>query len=104
MTDDDGGAWGGTEYAEAAAEVSAQLAARFQGRPLPPDLVITTRSEIEKREFSAYGKGWRDRGEHDRNHRTATQPAASSTDAKVLPFPHPSAPSAARPHPDDDQP
>ncbi|MEU9332001.1 hypothetical protein AB0D49_02425 [Streptomyces sp. NPDC048290] len=103
MTDDNGGVWGGTEYVEAAAEVRAQLAARFKGRPLPPDLVITTRAEIEKREFTAYGKGWRDRGEHDERRRTEGASPPRDGEAKVLPFPHASAPSTARPHPDDDR-
>ncbi|MFG2960023.1 hypothetical protein ACGF5O_40660 [Streptomyces sp. NPDC048291] len=91
---------------EAVAELRQVLAAHFKGRPLPPDLVITTRTEIEQREFRAYGKGWRDRGEHDERRRAETSrtsaPRPSPTDATVLAFPDPSRPSAARPHPHDE--
>ncbi|MFE4668367.1 hypothetical protein ACFRI7_04260 [Streptomyces sp. NPDC056716] len=105
MTNEEGAAWAGTEYAEAAAEVRKQLTAHLKGRPLPPDLVITTRAEIEKREFTAYGKGWRDRGEHDE--RRWTEPTApdrptSPDGAKVLPVPHTPGSPAARPHPHDE--
>lgn len=98
MTRDDDTEWAQTEVPEAEAELRRALAARFNGRALPPDLVITTRTAIENREFQAYAAGWRDRGDHDRH------PVAESgpTGAKVLPFPHPSGTSPARPHPDSD--
>jgi hypothetical protein len=126
MTRDDGTAWGEAEAREATLELQRALAARFKGRPLPPDLVITTRTEIEQREFTAYAKGWRDRGEHDERRRAETARARtgrpSSADATVLPFPQQntpgprqntpgprpgphaglSGPPAARPHPDDE--
>ena len=108
--------WGGTEYAEATTELRRTLAERLRGRPVPPDLVVTTRSEIEKREFRAYGQGWRDRGEHEERRRADAESGRGPTDgAKVLPFPqqgsqpahpashtHPSVPATARPHPDDE--
>ncbi|MEU9348580.1 hypothetical protein AB0D74_46035 [Streptomyces sp. NPDC048278] len=104
---------------EATAELRHVLAAHFKGRPLPPDLVITTRTEIEQREFRAYGKGWRDRGEHDERRRAEATGGTeatgatgatgakirrpSPTEATVLPFPHPSGPTSARPHPNDER-
>ncbi|MER5790090.1 hypothetical protein [Streptomyces sp. NPDC001980] len=103
MARDDSTAQDGTETT---AELRQALAAHFKGRPLPPDLLITTRAEVERREFRAYGQGWRDRGEHDERRRAETTRAAaprpSPTDATVLPFPHPSGPSAARSHPHDE--
>lgn len=92
---------------EATAALRRALSARFRDRPLPPDLVITTRTEIENREFKAYAAGWRDRGEHDR-HRGAEaartrSPRPPSTEATVLPFPHPSGQPSALPHPNDEQ-
>ncbi|MET7569685.1 hypothetical protein ABZT04_14460 [Streptomyces sp. NPDC005492] len=103
MTRDDGTAQGDIE---ATAELHQALAAHFKGRPLPPDLVITTRTEIEQREFKAYGKGWRDRGEHDERRRAQTQPHPQPrprpSDAKVLPFPPASGSPSGRPHPDDE--
>ncbi|MEU6141399.1 hypothetical protein ABZ848_13645 [Streptomyces sp. NPDC047081] len=112
MTRDDGTAQGETEAEEAATELRHALAAHLKGHPLPPDLVITTRADIERREFRAYGQGWRDRGEHDERRRTeaAAETAWSRTghltptDATVLPFPYPSGPASARPHPDDEGP
>ncbi|MFC8518309.1 hypothetical protein [Streptomyces sp. NPDC057257] len=107
MTKDEGTdtVWGGTEYAEATAEVRRALGERLRGRPVPPDLVVTSRSEIEKRELRAYGQGWRDRGEHEERRRAEGGPGPGSGDgAKVLPFPqqHPSNPPEARPHPADE--
>ncbi|MET9733789.1 hypothetical protein ABZZ79_24995 [Streptomyces sp. NPDC006458] len=112
MTREDGTLWGEAEAMAAAQELQHALAARFKGRPLPPDLVITTRSEIEKREFTAYAHGWQDRGEHDERRWAEAgaglpaqarpqphQPAA----AEILPLPHPSGTPAARPHPEDER-
>ncbi|MFF7469380.1 hypothetical protein [Streptomyces sp. NPDC008092] len=93
----------------ATAELRQAVAAHFKGRPLPPDLVITTRTEVEQREFKAYGAGWRDRGEHDERRRAEaarakTRRPPSPVDATVLAFPpQHSGPSAARPHPDDER-
>ncbi|MGI5457049.1 hypothetical protein ACQEWB_28595 [Streptomyces sp. CA-249302] len=110
MTRDDGTTQGETEAEEAATELGQALAAHLKGRPLPPDLVITTRTEIEKREFKAYAAGWRDRLEHDERRRAeaAAETARSRTrhhtptNATVLPFPHPSGPTSARPHPNNE--
>lgn len=125
MTKNEGAVPGGIDYVEATGELRRTLAERLRGRPLPPDLVVTTRSEIERREFRAYGQGWRDRGEHEARRAEGTDPAARAADgAKVLPFPqtpvqstpvpqppasrspgphaHPSGPPTARPHPSDD--
>ncbi|CAL9530280.1 hypothetical protein [Streptomyces sp. enrichment culture] len=112
MTRDDGTVWDEAEVREATLEIQQALAARFRGRPLPPDLVITTRSEIEKREFTAYAHGWQDRGEHDARRRAEAraktepepQPHRSQPPAaKILPFPDPSDTTSARPHPDDER-
>ncbi|MEU9466562.1 hypothetical protein AB0D78_07870 [Streptomyces avermitilis] len=110
MTKNEGAVWDRTDYAEAATELRRTLAERRKG-PVPADLVVTTRAEIERREFRAYGQGWRDRGEHEerRGAATGTAPGTETArppadGAKVLPFPHhhPSGPPTARPHPDDD--
>ncbi|NEA50899.1 hypothetical protein G3I35_32665, partial [Streptomyces sp. SID10815] len=103
MTENEGAVSGGIDYAEAASELRRTLAARLRGRPLPADLVVTTRSEIERREFRAYGQGWRDRGEHEDHRASASgHPPRSSGEATVLPFPpaqqrppHPAAADAA---------
>ncbi|MFF8729085.1 hypothetical protein ACF073_21685 [Streptomyces sp. NPDC015171] len=125
MTKNEGAVPGGIDYVEATGELRRTLAERLRGRPLPPDLVVTTRSEIERREFRAYGQGWRDRSEYEARRAEGTDPAARTADgAKVLPFPqtsaqsapvpqppasrspgphaHPSGPPTARPHPSDD--
>lgn len=93
MTNNEGEAWGGVELDRAEAELRQVLAVRLQ-RAVPADLVVTTRTEIEKREFRAYGQGWRDRGEHEeQRHRSAaalrSPGAAPRRDAggKILPFP-----------------
>ncbi|EKX67158.1 hypothetical protein [Streptomyces ipomoeae] len=70
MTNNEGEAWGGVELDRAEAELRQVLAVRMQ-RAVPADLVVTTRTEIEKREFTAYAKGWRDRGEHEDQRRRA---------------------------------
>ncbi|MFI6334727.1 hypothetical protein [Streptomyces sp. NPDC050535] len=59
------------------------------GYAIPADLVITTRAEIESREFTAYGQGWRDRAEHEEHHAGDTRAGRTGRDqeAKVLPFP-----------------
>lgn len=108
-------------YTEAAAEVRRVLAGRLKG-PVPADLVITTRREIEQREFQAYAQGWRDRGEHEEHRRAEAAPGPSrssnslfaeaplaSTPApappgsrrggKVLPFPQHSPHAERPPHP-----
>ncbi|MEU6589702.1 hypothetical protein ABZ923_10830 [Streptomyces sp. NPDC046881] len=97
MTKNEGAVPGGIDYVEATGELRRTLAERLRGRPLPPDLVVTTRSEIERREFRAYGQGWRDRGEHEARRAEGTDPAARTADgAKVLPFPQsPPAPAPA---------
>ncbi|MFD2690286.1 hypothetical protein ACFS5L_36380 [Streptomyces phyllanthi] len=121
MTENDGEAWGGVECTEAEAELRQVLATRIQ-RAVPADVVVTTRAEIEKREFRAYAKGWRDRGEDDERRELGTRrgrkaPVHQDDGAKVLPFPpqapapsgsphphphpHPHPPTA-RPHPSDD--
>ncbi|WP_328838889.1 hypothetical protein [Streptomyces europaeiscabiei] len=125
MTNNEGEAWGGVELDRAEAELRQVLAVRMQ-RAVPADLVVTTRTEIEKREFKAYGQGWRDRGEHeDQRRRSAaalrsqgqaqgqTAPPRRDPGGKILPFPqqtpppvtpphpHPHPPTA-RPHPSDD--
>ncbi|MEU6348876.1 hypothetical protein ABZ896_06070 [Streptomyces sp. NPDC047072] len=110
MTRDDDTRRAESAQAEAETEAMAQLrhalSARFRGRPLPPDLVVTTRTDIENREFKAYAAGWRDRVEHEERRRTQPPPQAPvhprATDATVLPFPHSSTSSSARPHPHDD--
>ncbi|MPY65038.1 hypothetical protein FNH08_50265, partial [Streptomyces spongiae] len=92
VTENDGEAWGGVECTEAEAELRQVLATRIQ-RAVPADVVVTTRAEIEQREFRAYANGWRDRGEHEarrgpeahRDHGITPQQAG---EAKVLPFPH----------------
>lgn len=117
MTENDGEAWGGVECTEAEAELRQVLATRMQ-RAVPADVVVTTRAEIEKREFSAYAKGWRDRGDHERGrgseiHRGPVTSTRQADEAKVLPFPHQGPaqsgsphphphPPTARPHPSDD--
>ncbi|MFI9153775.1 hypothetical protein [Streptomyces sp. NPDC053367] len=120
MTRDDGTVWSEAEVREATLELQHALATRFRGRPLPPDLVITTRAEIEKREFTAYAHGWQDRGEHEQRRRAEAatgpepqprprrsqpepQPHGPRPTAKVLPLPHPSGNPSARPHPEDEQ-
>ncbi|WP_051948419.1 hypothetical protein [Streptomyces scabiei] len=123
MTNNEGEAWGGVELDRAEAELRQVLAVRMQ-RAVPADLVVTTRTEIEKREFKAYGQGWRDRGEHeDQRRRSAAAlrsqgqgqaaPPRRDPGGKILPFPqqtpppvtpphpHPHPPTA-RPHPSDD--
>ncbi|MEU3523186.1 hypothetical protein AB0E62_04850 [Streptomyces sp. NPDC038707] len=115
MTKNDGAVPGGLDYdAEATDELRRMLATRMRGRRLPPDLVVTTRSEIERRELRAYGQGWRDRGEHDEwqagGPGPAPRPAGGAQDPPERPptpgapgpYPHPSGPPAARPHPSDD--
>jgi len=82
--DDDGMARGGGEQL-GTAEVRRVLTGQL-GYALPADLVITTRAEIEAREFTAYGRGWRDRVEHERR-RTEEARAARDRQAKVLAFP-----------------
>lgn len=118
MTDNDGEAWGGVECTEVEAELRQVLATRMR-RAVPADVVVTTRAEVEKREFSAYAKGWRDRGEHEARRRGPEAPRDHGTsprhtdEAKVLPFPYQSPapsgsphphphPPTARPHPSDD--
>ncbi|GAA5057221.1 hypothetical protein [Streptomyces similanensis] len=107
MTKNDRAVSGGTDYAEAASELRRTLAERLRGRPVPPDLVVTTRAEIERREFRAYGQGWRDRGEHEEQRGERARSVRGPADgAKVLPFPQPqpqpqrepSAPAAADRH------
>ncbi|WDM15008.1 hypothetical protein J3S85_27955 [Streptomyces lavenduligriseus] len=114
MTKNEGLVPGGLDYAEATSELRRILAARMRGRRLPPDLVVTTRSEIERREFRAYGQGWRDRGEHDERQAGGAGPAPRvagvgqdpperpPTPQPQDPYPHPSGPPTARPHPSDD--
>ncbi|MGW0830793.1 hypothetical protein [Streptomyces prunicolor] len=82
--DDDGMARGGGERL-GTAEVRRVLTGQL-GYALPADLVITTRAEIEAREFTAYGRGWRDRVEHERR-RAEEARAARDRQAKVLAFP-----------------
>ncbi|MFD3925805.1 hypothetical protein [Streptomyces sp. NPDC058614] len=95
--DDDGMAQDGGERlgtAELQQVLSGQL-----GPALPADLVITTRAEIETREFAAYGQGWRDCVEHVA-HRGEEARAARDHRANVLPFPRQkqsSPPTPARP-------
>lgn len=121
MTNNEGEAWGGVELDRAEAELRQVLAVRMQ-RAVPADLVVTTRTEIEKREFKAYAQGWRDRGEHEEQRRRSAAalrspgtPPRRDAVGKILPFPqqtppqgspppphpHPHPPSA-RPHPSDD--
>ncbi|MEV5535004.1 hypothetical protein [Streptomyces prunicolor] len=89
--DDDGMARGGGERL-GTAEVRRVLTGQL-GYALPADLVITTRAEIEAREFTAYGRGWRDRVEHERRRveherrRAEEARAARDRQAKVLAFP-----------------
>ncbi|MBZ3908783.1 hypothetical protein [Streptomyces griseiscabiei] len=108
MTNNEGEPWGGVELDRAEAELRQVLAVRMQ-RAVPADLVVTTRTEIEKREFKAYGQGWRDRGEHeDQRRRSAAlrspgAPPHRDPGGKILPFPQqtppPAAPSHPHPHP-----
>ncbi|MFE7841666.1 hypothetical protein ACFU53_38095 [Streptomyces sp. NPDC057474] len=113
MTNNEGEAWGGVELDRAEAELRQVLAVRMQ-RAVPADLVVTTRTEIEKREFKAYGQGWRDRGEHeDQRRRSAAAlrsqsqgpgpgpaaPPRRDAGGKILPFPQQTPPPAASPHP-----
>ncbi|WP_200303746.1 hypothetical protein [Streptomyces adelaidensis] len=113
MTNNEGEAWGGVELDRAEAELRQVLAVRMQ-RAVPADLVVTTRTEIEKREFKAYGQGWRDRGEHEDQRRRAAAALRSQSHApaapphrdaggKILPFPQqtppPATPSQPHPHP-----
>ncbi|MDN3259634.1 hypothetical protein QWJ26_07350 [Streptomyces sp. CSDS2] len=114
MTKNEGLVPGGLDYAEATSELRRILAARMRGRRLPPDLVVTTRSEIERREFRAYGQGWRDRGERDGLQAGGSGPAPRAAGGAQDPperppaprppgpCPHPSGPPTARPHPSDD--
>jgi hypothetical protein len=84
VTKDDEGTRGGNERL-GAAELRRVLTGQL-GYTLPADLVITTRAEIETREFTAYGHGWRDCVEHgERRGREAL--AAGDRRAKVLPSP-----------------
>lgn len=85
--DDDGMTRGGGEHLSTA-ELRRLLTGEL-GYILPADLVITTRAEIETREFTAYGQGWRDHVEHAA-HRAK---AASSQKGKIIPFPHQRQPS-----------
>ncbi|MGW3289283.1 hypothetical protein ACWDR3_32055 [Streptomyces sp. NPDC001002] len=109
MTRDDDTERNETDEAGTSAELRRALAAHLKGRPIPPDLVITTRTEIERREFTAYGQGWRDRGEHDERRRAEAADRhrprpGTPADATVLPFPPLSGPQPARPHPDTERP
>lgn len=82
--DDDGMTRGGGEQL-GTAEVRRVLTGQL-GYALPADLVITTRAEIEAREFTAYGRGWRDCVEHAERR---GQDARTGRDrqANVLAFP-----------------
>ncbi|MCX5559990.1 hypothetical protein [Streptomyces sp. NBC_00038] len=82
--DDDGTARGGGEHL-GTAEVRQVLTGQL-GYALPADLVITTRDEIEGREFTAYGQGWRDCVEHEER-RGEEARATRDRQANVLPFP-----------------
>lgn len=114
MTNNEGEAWGGVELDRAEAELRQVLAVRMQ-RAVPADLVVTTRTEIEKREFKAYGQGWRDRGEHEEQRRRSaaalrsqnqgqgqsqgqTAPPRRDPGGKILPFPQQTPPPATPPH------
>ncbi|QFQ97808.1 hypothetical protein F9278_18035 [Streptomyces phaeolivaceus] len=97
MTNNEGEAWGGVELDRAEAELRQVLAVRMQ-RAVPADLVVTTRTEIEKREFRAYGQGWRDRGEHEEQRSRSAAPHRDPG-GKILPFPQQTPPPAAPPHP-----
>ena len=96
--DDDGTARGGGEQL-GAGELRRILTGQL-GYALPADLVITPRAEIEAREFTAYGQGWRDRVEHER-HRAEEARTARDRQAKVLAFPRQkqSSPAAPPRHP-----
>ncbi|MDX2526593.1 hypothetical protein ACSCB1_20215 [Streptomyces europaeiscabiei] len=111
MTNNEGEAWGGVELDRAEAELRQVLAVRMQ-RAVPADLVVTTRTEIEKREFEAYGQGWRDRGEHEDQRRRSAAALRSQGQAqgqaapprrdpggKILPFPQQTPPPVPPPHP-----
>lgn len=96
--DDDGTARGGGEQL-GTAELRRVLTGQL-GYALPADLVITTRAEIEAREFTAYGQGWRDHVEHEQ-HRAEEARAARDRQANVLAFPRQkqSSPAAPPRHP-----
>ncbi|MFI6467682.1 hypothetical protein [Streptomyces sp. NPDC050528] len=83
--DDDGMARGGGEQL-GTAELRRVLT-RQLGYALPADLVITTRAEIEAREFTAYGRGWHDCVEHRQQHRAEEARTARDPQAQVLAFP-----------------
>ncbi|MDX3130253.1 hypothetical protein PV367_10710 [Streptomyces europaeiscabiei] len=87
MTNNEGEAWGGVELDRAEAELRQVLAVRMQ-RAVPADLVVTTRTEIEKREFEAYGQGWRDRGEHEDQRRRSAAALRSQGHAQGQAAPH----------------
>ncbi|MFI6440471.1 hypothetical protein [Streptomyces sp. NPDC050759] len=83
--DDDGNARGNGEHLDTA-ELRRALTGQL-GYDLPADLVVTTRAEIEIREFTAYGHGWRDCVEHGERHGKEAL-AARDRRAKALPSPH----------------
>lgn len=104
VTNNEGEAWGGVELDRAEAELRQVLAVRLR-RAVPADLVVTTRTEIEKREFKAYGQGWRDHAEHAEHAEHEDQRRSRSgtphrdPGGKILPFPPQAAPPATHPHP-----
>lgn len=91
MTKDDDGMARGDGEQLGTAELRRMLTGQL-GYALPADLVITTRAEIETREFTAYGQGWRDHVEHAA-HRAKAARTAGDQEGKILPFPHQRQPS-----------